>query len=173
MGGGFVGAALLAWMALLALQDTPVPALAWIAIIGITIVTAGLAAIATLTNDSGHSKRHSSGELVLIRGYRERRQRGTRTALDWKHSFREYLAVPFVLFLGVQSGLDLLKSEDGLRQIAGALVVVGALVAAGALIRWLTLPVDSESKADLAAAREETRLDGRNIGRRVRSSRRS
>ena len=163
---------MLVWVATLAAQRRPVPAWVWISF-GVVCLFAG--ALMVLQggrhgNPDG-TLRHSSGELVVIRGYRERRGRGTRIALDWKYNARAYMFVPVGLLMALFAGVALLEGDAWWKQFGGALVVIAVLVATGALVRWLLLPVDPDSRAALEAYYDDMRWDWGWIGRRIKSLR--
>ena len=154
------GTCALGWAGYLAVTQEPVPGWVWVFIGAVAVV--GLAVVALDGGRHGAddgSFRHNSGELVIVRGYRERRNRGTRVALDWKYGLRGYLLVPTVMLLALASGFDLLSSGIWWQALGGALVVLAVLVIAALIVRWLLLPVDVDSKARLDEEHENMRWD--------------
>jgi hypothetical protein len=96
-----------------------------------------------------------SGWARALDRYRERRARGTRCALDWRHGYRQFLMVPIGLQCGAFGGFDLVSKGAWWQRELGVLVLAATAAAIGALARWLIRPVDEDSLQRLLARREE------------------
>ena len=97
--GAVVIVAVLVRAAIPAVQRRPIPLLLWV-VVGTLAAAGGVVNLLTGRPSDARSRqelRHSSGELVVVRVYRDRRRRGTRIALDWKYSMRSYLFGPSLL----------------------------------------------------------------------------
>ncbi|HVM06913.1 MAG TPA: hypothetical protein VM345_00490 [Acidimicrobiales bacterium] len=167
-----MGIGILVWAATLAFQRRPLPTWMWIVFGLVCVIAAPLMILQGRQHENPEGAlRHSSGEFVVLHGYRERRQRGTRLALNWRYNARTYMFVPLGLVMAASGGLTLLTDGAWWKETAGAVIVILVLVATGALVRWLLLPVDAESKARLEAYYEDMRWDWGWILRKGRSLR--
>ena len=93
----------------------------------------------------------------IVRGFRERRRRGTRVALDWRYSLKRYLAVPTIIVFGFLGGLDLLGQHSRWQQALGVLLLIATVLIMGVLGRWLLRPVDPLSRDKLHRRHKEMR----------------
>lgn len=108
--------------------------------------------------DARHKRgAHSSGELVIADGVRDRRARGSRVALDWNY-FRLYAFVPLILMIGFAGGIELVSQEPWWQRLLGVALLLVIVLVIGSLVRWLMRPVDPASKERVRQYHDEMRL---------------
>lgn len=74
--------------------------------------------------------------------------------MDLRYGFRQYLAVPTLIFIGAVEGIRRALDDTSTTQATGGLLLLAAGAAAVLTVRWLLKPVDAEALERRDADRE-------------------